>query len=840
MTVCSRTFLSQRLMAICVSGIFRGGAPWGRWSFSFRLSFIALFLAHSARGVHNPIETMDDDLELLERFARQKSDAAFAQIVGRYSNMVFAAARRQVGDPHLAEDVTQAVFIVLARKSRSVPQNILAGWLIKTTRLCALDAIKMRSRRTHYEREAAMAKTGVAPPSEPPDPQILAALDGAMAKLGSRDCTALVLRYLQDKPVNEVAAALAISPNAAQKVLARSLAKLKKILGRRGAIVPSTSVLSAVLLHESAQTAPAGFVVSLSSATASGVSIGNGVRQIMLWTKLKIAVATLAAMIILAGTGSFILMQALAGTPKSLVASSTTLIGSNNSSIPASRPVFPFDEAKLRRGRQIQAVLLDVLEQSYRDNGDWPDSLSESAEEKSLKLIYHKPPRSPVASHPELDSWYRTGAAATVVVYEPIEQNPDGVWVGYADGHLEFAANSLALANCQSQLPIATEQYAEPATQPAPTAGQLTLRILDPSGHPVVGAHVGNDISVDEDIPRYSKPFPHFEDPDKAQAAVSDEDGEVTVLATTAFDGQFTQQPAVSLYILETSRRLMAGLELRRSDFEGNKIREVRLAPACEVRGQLSSIGLNALGKDLSWSNAIVFKPGQLHHYSVSFLSISQAFDFPLPAGDYGIRVNGTDSTPVYRYFRIEPGQRDLNFQLDLPPDRLARLIGQPAPALQCIKAWKNGDPVKLSDLRGKIVLLDFWDYRCGEMPALMELYNKYKNKGLEIIAIHDDSVQSFEELDRKLAQIRKEDFAGWNAGVLPFLVAIDGGGSKRIKYSSTTVQGATNAAYGIEGCPTAVVIGRDGRVIEQVEVSSQEGQREVARLVEAGSAITN
>ncbi len=401
-----------------------------------------------------------------------------------------------------------------------------------------------------------------------------------------------------------------------------------------------------------------------------------------------------------------------------------------------------------------------------------------------------------------------------------------------------------ALANCQSQLPIAIEQYAEPATQPAPTGGQLTLRILDPSGHPVVGAHVGTYMFVDEEMPQRSKLVPRFYDPDKAESAVSDEKGEVTILATTAFDAKFTEQPVVPVYILETSRRLMAALELRHSDFEGDQIREVRLAPACEVRGQLSSIGLNAPGKELSWSNALVFEPGQPGRSTINFISTSRSFDFLLPPGDYGLRVLAPNCCPVYRYFRIEPDQRELNIQPDLPPDMLARLIGQPAPELQSIKAWKNGGPVKLSDLRGKIVLLDFWGYWCAPcvagMPALMEINDQYKNKGLVIIAVHDDSVESVEDLDRRLAKLRNESWAGWNGRDLPFLVAIDGGGTKRIKHSSTTVQGATTAAYGIEAWPTTIVIGRDGRVIEQVVAGSQEGQHEIARLVEGGSAIGN
>jgi RNA polymerase sigma factor (sigma-70 family) len=297
-------------------------------------------LAYLGLGVHNPIEMACSDSELIEKFARRKSDAAFGQIVGRYSNLVFAAARRQVGDPHLAQDVTQAAFIVLARKAASVRGEHLAGWLLATTRLCALDAIKKQTRRAHYEREAAMVNSEVTQPSEIPDPQIAAWLDAAMTKLSRRACTALALRYLQDRPVNEVAAALGTSPNAAQKILARSIVKLRKILGRRGVIVPSTAVLSAALLHESAQAAPASLVVSSSSATASSVSIVKGVCQMMLWTKIKIGAAIAAATTMLAGTGSFVLIEALAQTPAPPPAASDAPAAVADV---APAPVAPFD-----------------------------------------------------------------------------------------------------------------------------------------------------------------------------------------------------------------------------------------------------------------------------------------------------------------------------------------------------------------------------------------------------------------------------------------------------------------------------------------------------------------
>ena len=112
-----------------------------------------------------------------------------------------------------------------------------------------------------------------------------------------------------------------------------------------------------------------------------------------------------------------------------------------------------------------------------------------------------------------------------------------------------------------------------------------------------------------------------------------------------------------------------------------------------------------------------------------------------------------------------------LRLQLDLPPDQVTSLIGKVAPELRQIKAWKNGAPTTLENLRGKWVLLDFWGYWCGpcvgSMPDLMKLHEEFGDKGLVVIAVHDDSVDSVEELDKNLEATKK---GLWKGRDLPFL----------------------------------------------------------------------
>jgi DNA-directed RNA polymerase specialized sigma24 family protein len=100
---------------------------------------------------------MTDDMALVREYAAHQSVPAFETLVTRYVHLVHSAAVRQVDDPHLAEEVTQAVFIILARKAGSLgPKTILPSWLHRAACFVAADALKVQRRRARREQEAHM------------------------------------------------------------------------------------------------------------------------------------------------------------------------------------------------------------------------------------------------------------------------------------------------------------------------------------------------------------------------------------------------------------------------------------------------------------------------------------------------------------------------------------------------------------------------------------------------------------------------------------------------------------------------------------------------------------
>ena len=238
-----------------------------------------------------------DDMELVREYAAGQSESAFVALVERHASLVHSAAQRQVHDPQLAEEITQAVFIILARKAASLPpRTVLPSRLYRTTRFAASNVLKQEVRRQRREQEAQMEAMAAQTESGQEWEQMSPLLDEAMAQLREQDRNALVLRYFQNKSLKEVGVEMGLEERAAQKRVARGLEKLRAIFTKRGIVLSAVAIAGAVSAN-SVQAAPAGLVVTVTAAAAKGTAVGGstlalvkGALKLMAWAKAKTAI----------------------------------------------------------------------------------------------------------------------------------------------------------------------------------------------------------------------------------------------------------------------------------------------------------------------------------------------------------------------------------------------------------------------------------------------------------------------------------------------------------------------------------------------------------------------
>lgn len=248
---------------------------------------------------------MMDDATLLRRYAQNRSEADFAELVRRHLNLVYSAALRQVnGDTHLAQDVTQLVFTDLARKASALAgHRVLAGWLFTSTRFAAAKLVRGEQRRRIREQEAELMPS--------PDPsasldweRVRPVLDEALAELNEQDREAILLRYLEGRDFAQVGARLALSDNAARMRTDRAVDKLRGLLARRG-VRSSTAALSLALANQAIVAAPAGLATTVTGAALAGAGT-TATLTFMSLTKLQLS---FASAVVVTGAGIYAVQE---------------------------------------------------------------------------------------------------------------------------------------------------------------------------------------------------------------------------------------------------------------------------------------------------------------------------------------------------------------------------------------------------------------------------------------------------------------------------------------------------------------------------------------------------
>ena len=250
------------------------------------------------------------DQQLLRDYSESRSEAAFAELVRRHVDQVFSAALRMVRDSHLAEDVTQGVFVALARHAGELTDRpVLSGWLHRTAQNLAANAVRSDVRRRAREQEVAAMNELLATEPDALWERVAPHLDAALGELSEADRDALLLRYFERKSAREMAQTLGTSEDAAQKRVSRAVERLRELFSNRNVTI-GASGLVVVISANAVQAAPVGLDVTISTAAVlTGTTLAPTATATATATK-AIAMTTLqkaliAATIAAVGTGIY-------------------------------------------------------------------------------------------------------------------------------------------------------------------------------------------------------------------------------------------------------------------------------------------------------------------------------------------------------------------------------------------------------------------------------------------------------------------------------------------------------------------------------------------------------
>lgn len=240
------------------------------------------------------------DFELLQRFVRHSEQSAFADVVRRHLDLVFATALRKLTEPQAAQEVTQNVFTVLARKAwQFAPDDSLPAWLHKTALLESKSWLRGELRRRRREQTAAeLGTTMKTPDDQPAFHALVPLLDEALLSLREKDRTALLLRFYESQSLRDVGSSLGVSEDTAQKRVQTALERLAEFFRHRGFKTATVAASTAALQHTaaSASAATANVVVNaaLQAAPPALAGLAALLARLASLTKVQTAAVCLA------------------------------------------------------------------------------------------------------------------------------------------------------------------------------------------------------------------------------------------------------------------------------------------------------------------------------------------------------------------------------------------------------------------------------------------------------------------------------------------------------------------------------------------------------------------
>jgi RNA polymerase sigma factor (sigma-70 family) len=272
------------------------------------------------------MSTPGEDFELLREYVANQSETAFRTLVERHIDMVYATALRQVGDAHLAEEATQAVFITLAKKARGLSSSrILAGWLFRAAQFAAAKVQRTELRRKHWEQQAAQMEPNSSDSALAWE-QMAPQLNEALNELKEPDRDALILRFFESKSMAQVGSALGTTEGAAKMRVARALEQLRGIFQARGIAIPVT-LLATALSTSTTQAAPAGLAATITTSVLLKSTtiplLTKGLLLFMNWNARKLAISAIVVLALTTATTTALLAVLLWNQSRPVAATTT-------------------------------------------------------------------------------------------------------------------------------------------------------------------------------------------------------------------------------------------------------------------------------------------------------------------------------------------------------------------------------------------------------------------------------------------------------------------------------------------------------------------------------------
>jgi RNA polymerase sigma factor (sigma-70 family) len=404
------------------------------------------------------------DSQLLRAYAEHRSEPAFAELVRRHVDLVYSAASRMVCDSHLAQDVTQAAFVALAKSATQLTNcAVLSGWLHRTAQNIAAQTVRTDVRRRARELEAVAMNELLSAEPDASWEHIAPHLDAALGELSEPDRDALLLRYFERKSAREMAQTLGISDEAAQKRVNRAVERLREFFAKRGVTV-GTSGLVVVITANAVQAAPVGLAVTISTAAVlagTAVTVTTIATQTtattMNWLNLK-SIAAITAAAIAAGTGTHLWQQREANR-----------LRNENQNLVAQQEQFT---TARDTASSAAAATKDELDRLQKDQGELLRLRGEVGtlrrQSKELEKLR--------AENREL----RTALAETARVSQPKETDPD------AD---PLKQGAIAKMNDSKLLALGLFMYASDHQEQFPTDLNLTSNYLTNTEHHLTGTN---------------------------------------------------------------------------------------------------------------------------------------------------------------------------------------------------------------------------------------------------------------------------------------------------------------------------------------------------------------